>query len=426
MRLAQRILSTIDGSVEGCFMLNLLKSLSIVGLSLLVWSSSSFGAVWEVTNQWDASWEARYQDWVAREWDSDFFLKQNPMQGSVVDCADVVYTMRAYFAATNGLPFAIKDPTTRASDKIISHEMNRWDSKPQDVRIRSFIKLLYSVGSTATLPNDSYPTAIGRTTLHSGSFILSDRANHHSWTIRSFTRTGIPHLLFGSRPARSKLYERKDYPSTSFVFPKGIRPETNAGFRNFRYIGDLGKPVHEVPGYSLEQYSLPARNYMRQVQKLMQEIEETHEQRVSRLLTDSCKGMEERVEIIEAGVRKNAELGSQCMNATEYDDHSTPSRDSRLKSAFEDLASSFQEGSNERGLSRQLQAQVKAVVNGRGSNNSDMPCSVTLSNGKSLSLGEVYKLSISDKLSNNPHDTLEMRWGLQRGPSAKAKSCPVY
>ena len=97
MRLARRILSVIDGPVEGCFMSNLFKSLSIALLSLLVWTSSSLGAVWEVTNQWDDSWEARYQDWVAREWDSDFFLKQNPMQGVLVDCADVVYTMRAYF-----------------------------------------------------------------------------------------------------------------------------------------------------------------------------------------------------------------------------------------------------------------------------------------------------------------------------------------
>lgn len=407
-------------------MSNLFKSLSILVLSSVIWTAPSFGAVWEATNQWDASWEARYQEWVTKEWDADFFLKQNPMQGSLVDCADVVYTMRAYFAATHGLPFAIKDPTTRASDKIISNEMTRWDSKPQDVRIRSFIKLLYSVGSTATLPNDSYPTAIGPQTLHAGSFILTDRANHHSWTIRLFTRTGIPHLIFGSRPARSKMYERKDYPSTSFVFPNGIRAETNAGFRNFRYAADLGKPVHEVPGFSLDQYSIPARNYMRQVQKKMQEIEETHEQRVSRLLADSCKGMEERVDIIEAGVRRNNELGSQCMNATEYDDHSTPSRDSRLKSAFEDLAVSFKEGTNERGLSRKLEAQVKAVVNGRGAENADMPCSITLSNGKALSLGEVYKLSVSDKLSNNPHDTLEMRWGLQRGPSSKARSCPVY
>lgn len=395
-------------------------------LTAAVFTSPANAAVWDATNQWDETWEARYQDWVSREWDSDFFLKQNPMQGSLVDCADVVYTMRAYFAATHSLPFAIKDPTTRAADKIISNEMTRWDSKPQDVRIRSFIKLLYSVGSTATLPNDSYPTAIGRATLHSGSFILTDRANHHSWTIRLFTRTGVPHLLFGSRPARSKLFERKDYPSTSFVFPTGIRPETNAGFRNFRHIADLGKPVHEVPGYSLEQYSIPAKNYMRQVQKRMQEVEETHEQRVSRLLADSCKGMEERVDIVEAGVRRNAELGSQCMNATEYDDHSTPSRDSRLKSAFEDLAASYQEGMNARGLSKKLESQVRSVINGRGTQNSEMPCSITLSSGKSLSLGEVYKLSVSDKLSNNPHDPLEMRWGQQRGPSAKAKSCPVY
>lgn len=407
-------------------MSNLFKCLSILVFSSVIGTAPSFGAVWEATNQWDSSWEARYRDWVTKEWDVDFFLKQNPLQGSLVDCADVVYAMRAYFAAIHGLPFAIKDPTTRSNDKIISNEMSRWDSKPQDVRIRSFIKLLYSVGSTASLPNDSYPTAIGPATLHSGSFILTDRANHHSWTIRSFTATGIPHLIFGSRPARSKMYERKDYPNTSFVFPRGIRPETNAGFRNFRYIADLGKPVHEVPGYSLDQYSIPARNYMRQIQKKMQEIEETHEQRVSRLLADSCKGIEERVDIIEAGVRRNNELGARCMNATEYDDHSTPSRDSRLKSAFEDLAVSFKEGVESRGLSQQLEAKVNAVINGHGGSNSEMPCSIALSNGVTLSLGDVYKLSVTDKLSNNPHDTLAMRWGLQRGPSAKARSCPVY
>lgn len=398
----------------------------VVGLFLLG-KVPADAAVWESTQAWDANWEARYQDWVAREWDKNFFLRTGGlMEGAPVDCADAVYTMRAYFAARHGLPFVMKDPTTRRADGLISNSMTRWDSQPPEERVRRFIRYLYSVGSTATLPNDSYPTAISPATLHAGSFILTDRANHHSWTIRLFSQTGIPHLIYASRPAKPVLFERKDYPSTSFVFPNGIRAETNAGFRNFRAPQDIGRPVHEVSGFSLEQYDLPARNFMRSVQKRMQRVAETHEARVTRLLTDACTGVSERVEAVALGVKRNLELGSTCMNATEYDDHSTPSRDSRLKSALEDLAASYQEGLNAGGLTSTTAAKLKAVVAGAGPDNASIPCSFEVAPGRVLSLGQVYKSAMADKLSNNPHDTLEMRWGLARFPSAKAKSCPVY
>lgn len=400
--------------------------LAIIGWILMAGTMAE-AAVWQTTQEWDVHWEARYQEWVSREWDKNFFLRPGGlMEGSQVDCADAVYTMRAYFASLNGLPFAIKDPTTRRAEAVISNSMSRWDSQPQLERVRRFIKLLYSVGSTATLPNDSYPTAIGPATLHAGSFILTDRANHHSWTIRLFSQTGIPHLIYASRPAKPILFERKDYPSMSFVFPNGIRAETNAGFRNFRYPEDIGRPVHEVPGFSLEQYDISPRGFMRSVQKRMQNVAETHEARVSRLLVDACSGVSERVEAVRLGVARNLELGSTCMNATEYDDHSTPSRDSRLKASLEDLAASYQEGLNARALSSEMAAKLKSVVSGAGPANASMPCAFEVSPGKTLSLGQVYKAIIADKLSNNPHDTLEMRWGLARFPSSKAKSCPVY
>lgn len=402
-------------------------SLVLTGGLLLIGGIPAKAAVWETTQTWDAEWEARYQDWVSREWDKNFFLRSGSlMEGASVDCADAVYTMRAYFAARNGLPFVIKDPTTRRVGATISNSMSRWDSQPQEERVRRFIRYLYSVGSTATLPNDSYPTAISPTALHAGSFILTDRANHHSWTIRLFTQTGIPHLIYASRPAKPVLFERKDYPSMSFVFPNGIRAETNAGFRNFRLPEDIGRPVHEVSGFSLEQYDIPSRGFMRTVQKRMQKVAETHEARVSRLLVDACAGVSERVEAVQLGVKRNLELGSTCMNATEYDDHSTPSRDSRLKSALEDLAASYQEGVNAGALTGATMAKLKAVVSGAGPGNSSTPCSFEVAPGRVLSLGQVYKSAIADKLSNNPHDTLEMRWGLARFPSAKAKSCPVY
>lgn len=398
--------------------------LSILGVAV---GSSVEAAVWETTQNWNSAWESRYQDWVSREWDKHFFLRPSGlMHNAAVDCADAVYTMRAYFAARNGLPFAMKDPTTRRADALISNSMTRWDSLSSDERIKRFIKYLYSVGSTATLPNDSYPTGIARSALHAGSFILTDRANHHSWTIRSFSQTGIPHLIYASRPAKPVLFERKDYPSTSFVFPNGIRPETNAGFRNFRQPHQIGIPVHEVTGFSLEQYDFPARNYMRTIQKRMQMVEETHEARVKRLFVDVCAGVQERVEAVRLAVQRNQELGTECMNAADFDDHSTPSRDSRLNSAFEDLAASYQEGVNARGLTAETATKLKNMLSGADVSHPNSACPVEIASGQKISLGQVYRAAIAGKLSSNPHDTLEMRWGLARFPSGKARSCPVY
>ena len=398
----------------------------VVAATLGFSTERSHAAVWETTAEWNETTEAAYRQWVATSWNKNYFMQSGPLKGLIMDCADVVYTMRIIYASQNGLPFVMKDPTTRAGTPI-SNAMTRWDSKEPEQRVRSLINLVNGVGSTASIPADTYPTAIGPATLGAGSVILTDRANHHSWTIQNFSKTGIPYLLFGSRPARTLLYERNDYPSVSFVFPQGIRPETNAGFRNFRQPQDIGRPVHEVSGYSLEQYSLPANNWMRTVQKRMQQVAETHEQRVVRVFAEACKGARERVDIVKEGVKKNLDIGSRCMNATEYDDNSTPSRDSRLKDSFKDLAISYKEAKNAGNLKPAIAKQVEAVLNGGGSNlNANSACLVEVSPGTKLTLGQVYASSIGDKLSNNPHDTLEMRWGLQVGPSAKAKSCPVY
>lgn len=343
-----------------------------------------------------------------------------------VDCADVVYAMRVLYAAENGLPFAMKDPTTRKGN-LISNDMTRWDAQPAEKRLRNFLQLIYGVGSTLSLPADTYPTAITPETLGAGSIILTDKAKHHSWTIQNISQTGIPYLLFGSRPARTLLYERNDYPSVPFVFPEGIRAETNAGFRNFRQPQDVGKPVDEVPGFSLEQYDFPPAAFMRTVQKRLQKVAETNQQRLARLYEEVCRAAGERVEAIGKGVAMNAELGSRCMDATQYDDFSTPSRDQRLKDTFLDLANSYQAVSNKKTVLAATRKLVESVLRGANSvRNSNAACRVEVSPGQIMTLGQIYALSVNDKLSNNPHDSHEMRWGLQAGPSAKASSCPTY
>lgn len=403
------------------------KSILSTAVSFLIAGATAHAAVWETKKQWNDEAETAYRLWVQTNWNKNYFLKDGPLKNMIMDCADVVYAMRVIYAAEHGLPFVMKDPTTRAGTPI-TNEMTRWDSRPEGERLRPFLNLIFGVGSTMSLPADTYPTAISRATLGSGSIILTDKDKHHSWTIQNFSKTGIPYLLFGSRPARTLLYERNDYPSVGFVFPNGIRPETNAGFRNFRQPADIGKPVHEAQGYSLEQYSIPTNGgWMRAVQKRMQQVAETHEQRVVRLYNEACIGARERVDIVRAAIKLDQSIGSRCMSAAEYDDQSTPSRDQRLKDAFNDLSLSFKNAMGNGGLSVGARKLVESALNARASAaDPDASCLVEIAPGKKLALGQIFGYSMANTLSNNPHDTLEMRWGLAKGPSAKASSCPVY
>ena len=382
-------------------------------------AGDAHAAVWETRQNWSPAWENSYREWVAGSWDKNYFAKPGPYQNMTMDCADAVYAMRFVFAAKNGLPFAIKDPT--GGNRIISNRMTRWDGQPPAARMRNFLQYIFDISETATIPNDTYPVAVNRSALGSGSLILTDRENHHSWTVKYISRTGIPFLLFASRPARTVFYERFEYPSLGFTFPQGVRPETNAGFRAFRRPEHLLVPVFEVPGYSTEQYGFGS-SWAKQMQRRLATERETGEQRLSRTLTDACRGARERVEMVLTADRINRELGYDCMSQQTYDDYSTPSRDQRLKANFEAVRAAYQEAKGS-SLSGAIRAQAEHVVSG---GRSGSYCAVEIAPGVSLSLGQIYARSMANRLSSNPHDTIRMRWGLDAGPSSKARSCPEY
>jgi hypothetical protein len=53
-------------------------------------------------------------------------------------------------------------------------------------------------------------------------------------------------------------------------------------------------------------------------------------------------------------------------------------------------------------------------------------CPVEFDAGKILTLHEVRRRSLNASLSNNPHDPIELRWGVRKGKSPRAARCPVY
>jgi hypothetical protein len=391
-----------------------------IALALAITAQFANAAVWETTQSWSPSWERSYRDWVSSSWDKHYFARPGTYQNITMDCADTVYAMRFVFAAKHGLPFAIKDPT--GGRGIISNRMTRWDGQPQSVRLRNFLQYVFDITETATIPNDTYPVAVNRSALGSGSLILTDKENHHSWTVKAISRTGIPYLLFSSRPARTVLYERFEYPSIGFTFPNGISPETHAGFRAFRWPEHLQVPVWQVPGYSTEQYGFSPSTWHKQMQRRLATEQETGEQRLSRNLTDACRGARERAEMVLKADQINRQLGYQCMSQQTYDDYSTPSRDQRLKANFEAVRSAYQ-AAKSLSLSKAVRAQAEHVV---GGGRSGSYCGIEIAPGVTLSLGQVYARSMAGRLSSNPNETIRVRWGLDSGPSGKARSCPEY
>jgi hypothetical protein len=394
------------------------------GLFLLTLMSihAAQGAVWTTTQQWNQEKEAEFQQWVNQNWDKNFFTRPGPYQNVKMDCADAVYAMRLVYASQKGLPFVMKDPT--GGGGVISNEMKRWDHLPEGERKRAFLLYVFAVGSTASLPNDTYPTAVSRQAITSGSLILTDSKTHHTWSVRYISRTGIPFLIFASRPARTVFFERFEYPSMEFTFPNGLKPERHAGFRYFRQPQHIQKPVWQVPGYSTEQYEIPYRSWQRTLQTRLQLQEETPEEKVARILSDACRAAGERVEVVNQGHDLNVRLGSKCMNGTQYDDYSTPSRDARLMATFQELSIAYREARGRMG--GELLKQVDSVVMGDRGSKDQAYCSQTVAPGVVMTLGEIFERSMGGKLSNNPQDPVLARWGLQAHPSSKAKSCPVY
>ncbi len=390
--------------------------------------TNSQAAVWTNRYQWDANWESRYQQWVNEAWDADFYLRRGPYKNLRVDCADAVYTMRYAFAAENGLPFVIKDPTggkdASGAPMVISNSITRWDNQSDEDKKRSFLNYLFGVISTRSLPADSYPVAVNRKAITSGTFLLTDAASHHSWTVKYISDTGIPFLIFSSRPAKSQLFTRFEYPTTAFTFPHGLTEQSHAGFRAFRQPQDIGKAVWEVPGYSQQQYQIRLNVWAQTLQSALSIRDEAAEEVIERQLFAICQGAQDRIIYVNDALNYIGKV-QRCLNAVEYDDLSSPSRDRRLLGSIEDLQKTYNELSQQ-GYLDKISAPVKAkflqVLFGSAGNY----CALQISANKTMSLFELVDGFDKGWVSSNPHDSLEARWGMTNQKSELAKKCATY
>lgn len=425
------------------------KFRSLFFIIALAFASSAPAAVWTEVQQWSPAFEDRFSEWVRTEWTADFFSRRqlpngqsNPYYGFRADCADTVYSMRLIFAYENRLPFVINDPT--ASSRTISNQMSRWDRENEITRVRKFMLYLYDVVSTASLPLDTYPVAINRDAIRSGSLILTTRTNHHSWTVKEMLPIGVPHLVFNSVVGAHSgfgLQERKSWPNPEWVFEGNYTPAGHAGFRYWKPEAYLKTPIWQVPGYSEEQYRLPLGQWVRRVQARLALRQETDAQMVTRLIGTACEGLTGRVSSVNEGLT-HLRNNPRCMAYPTYDNFSTPNRDQRIFDDLMALRRTYREILQMNGGNR-LPADLIAKLNKiypainqttaaetrsmtRQGVDANSVCVTAHLPGKSMDLAEFKRRMFSGLISNNPHDGAEYRWGDLRGPSELARRCQAW
>ncbi|MGE5085648.1 MAG: hypothetical protein ACM3MG_05060 [Bacillota bacterium] len=403
-------------------------SAAILG-ALLLGASLTQAAVWHETQSWTPEWEQRYSTWIQNNFNEDIFIAGN-YKGIPTDCADAVYLARLIFSYENRLPFIIKDSTGGSGS--ISNQMTRWDDTTDSLqRVRKFMLFVGDITSTKTLPNDTYPVAINRDNIRSGTVWSRPRITKnniirrviggnvkedpgHAEIVKDVTMTGVINLIGSTVPKDV----RKLNSTSSLVF---MPIESSTGFRNWKQPSYYSLPDTSLPGFSLEQFNdlgkggmgrRKLNNWINDVQGRLAITAESKDENIARQVGNICNLVNSRVDIVQKSELYRQKLNGRCMNADEYDSYSTPSRDKRIKTTVKQLIGV--EGGS--GITAASKAKSLKPV---------------LSNCPDIEIAPGYKISLYDfviallkkDISSNPNDSFAARWGLE---SSSSNSCPKY
>lgn len=414
---------------------------SVLALLVTLFQGKAQAAVWVENNRWDARWEEQFSNWVRTSFTEDIFTNGR-YKGISTDCADAVYLSRAIFAFENKLPFIILDPTGGATK--ISNRMSRFDGQGSDAsRFRSFANYLSDLVSTGTLSRDTYPVAIKREFVRPGtvwsrprirqenifSMIFGGRVKEdpgHAEVVVDVTETGAIQLM-GSTVPRAV---RKLISTSSMVF---MPVEKTTGLRYWILPENYGRPVTENPGFSLEQFQIGEKTvnthgdggqqtqgrtigeWQNAVQSKLQLRPENRDEALYRAGANLCSLVSARVDSVAKGVARKKALGGACMDAADYDAYSTPSRDKRILSTIEGMVSLGG------GFGFTTAGRIDRVAKYM-----EKCPAIQVTANKSLSLFQIAKAYADGKISSNPNDKLELRWGLAGSEQKNSQGCKEY
>ncbi len=346
------------------------------------------GALWITTNQWSDEWENKYAAWIENEVSVDFFVENN----IATDCADVAYSLRWVFSRIHGLPAA---NILGGSNVLMTNETVRsaWAKLPtaakwtDDKRFRAALNYLLGLTYTHTLWDDSFPVALNRDALKSGSYNLNlhDSSGHTQVIHWLGANSGLPFLTLNSTVPR-KVRQLMD--SLLFAdFPK----KNETAILRFRWAVKNSSRISllkasAMPGFSEEQYSFKSDKDFTIALFDKLGVPSEPESISEYLAKDIFELFTARIDIVKEGFAKCQKIDCKPGSAG-YENWSTPSRDSRISgkiSTYENLP--VKEGST-------WADKVVLDLEGTG-----WPLKSLIWNWKN----SVY--------SSDPRDTVEARW----------------
>tara|TARA_B100000925_G_C22010526_1_gene476119 strand:+ start:784 stop:1938 length:1155 start_codon:yes stop_codon:yes gene_type:complete len=364
--------------------------------------NNTFADVWVDSNTWNSDWETKYSKWVKEDVKSDVFTK-GKWKDLSTDCADAIYTIRAIFAYENNLPFHFRNPNKygqRFTNKM--SQFNRF-TKASDTRFKKFLYWMHRLISTYSMGYDTYSPKLD--SVGAGTPFLLHK--FHVYLIKDINIIGIPTLLSSTVPRKVRALD------TDFMVPNPDKEEMTfdlGGFRAWRNPNLLFASKAKLKSlnlYSSKQYEIFAKANLEDLSfedlialELSGGVNESLEQKLDRyikLVTDQFK---ERVHVVQSGFDYSVQIGRR-MNESEYYAHSTPTRDGRLEELVDSLFDIVRQIVEEDNKKQNILKEK--LIDQR----------LTLKEGLEVNLFKLifdfYNQDI--EFSNDPHDTIEQRWG---------------
>jgi hypothetical protein len=371
------------------------------------------------------------------------------------DCADLPYTLRAYFSWKMGLPIAFRacgrgSATTspRCGSANIHSEFVKGISSQASFRFinEQIVNIIHSGSARTALEDeatDLYPIPLSRETLWPGT-VYADPYGHVlvlvDWVPQTDDQPGML-LAVDAQPDNS--ITRKRFWEGTFLFAnsanagpgfKAFRPVVQTSSSGLRLLSnDQLIENSAFASFSLEQNQLSPDDFYAKLFKLINPSGLDPKQAYEATLEALLEQIEARVASVQVGEAyiKNTPGNVIAMPSGSaifqtlglWEDYATPSRDMRLMIAI-NVVNSFPKQIAQhpdlfvmRGIRpEQVQAEIEQY---HASLSQERKIYYTRSDGSqwALSIAEVLARKSAYEMAYNPNDCVEIRWGAKPGTS---------
>jgi hypothetical protein len=369
------------------------------------------------------------------------------------DCADLPYTLRAYFAWKVGLPIAFRacsrgsaNAPPRCGAATVKTDFTRGISSQAGFRdvSRQLVDTVHSGSARTKLEDEStdqYPIPLSRETLWPGT-VYADPYGHVLVLVEWVPQTeGRPGILLAVDAQPDNSVGRKRFWEGTFLFANTA--SAGAGFKAFRPLvstasGGLRTLANDElidhPGFalfSLEQDQLSPDAFYARLAKLINPNGLDPKQAYEATLDALVEQIETRVNSVDNGeayFRKNPgsvipmpEGAAIFQTIGPWEDYSTPSRDMRLIIAINvlnDLPEKIVRHPELFVMNGSSPEEAKAEIeqyHARRIQQRSIRYARTDGSPWELSVAEVLARRRAYEIAYNPNDCAEMRWGAEPG-----------